>query len=310
MGVIEVSGHRGACGYRPENTLESFELAFNQGVTAVECDLVPTKDGVLVIRHENWLSGTTDVASRPEFADRKREGTVGWQQTKMDWFIEDFTLAEVQTLRATERLPEIRPGSAKFDGQFKIPTLEDLLSAPFVSGKHLILEVKHGAHFAKLGYPVAAILAKDLANSNWQERGITLTIESFDGKVLDQLKRVCGDIAKYVFLVESWGMPADGDAGWAAWLDDLADRFDGVSMEAKLLFQEKTAANQNAQFGAPNALVGMIHDRGMLAFTWTARAEEAEYSIEEYFAHFISLGVDGIFADQPDLLVDVVAGLA
>ena len=138
MGVA-VFGHRGASAYRPENTLEAFELAFQQGADAIECDLVPTKDGELIIRHDNYLSTTTDVASRPEFAHLQREGVVGWQETRPDWFCEDFTLAEIKQLRATERLPEERPGSAKFDGKFEIATLNELLTAEFSAGKHLSL---------------------------------------------------------------------------------------------------------------------------------------------------------------------------
>ena len=119
--LIKVFGHRGASGYRPENPLEAFKLAFEMGAEAIECDLVPTKDGELIIRHDNYLSTTTDVASRPEFAHLKREGVVGYQETREDWFCEDFTLAELKQLRAVERVPEQRPGSAKFDGQFELP---------------------------------------------------------------------------------------------------------------------------------------------------------------------------------------------
>ena len=107
----KVFGHRGACAYRPENTLEAFKLAYYQGVFAIECDIVPTKDHVLVLRHENALSGTTDVASRPEFEHLKRAGYLDGFSVQ-DWFTEDFTLAEIKQLRATERLPEWRPGSA------------------------------------------------------------------------------------------------------------------------------------------------------------------------------------------------------
>lgn len=282
-----VFGHRGASGYRPENTLEAIELAFAQGADAIECDLVPTKDGELILRHENWLSGTTDVASRPEFASKKREGIVGWQTTRLDWFCEDFTLEEIQTLRATERLPELRSGSAKFDGMFAIPTVDELLAADFAVGKHLILEIKHGAFFAKAGIPVTAILARKLSESNWRDRGITLTIESFDASVLAQAKRVCGEVGDYVFLIDTWGMPVD--------LDECAKIFEGVSFNAQIIF------------AGESDLVKQAHKRGLKVFVWTAKAEEAETSIEEYYHRFIELGADGIFADQPDLLVASLA---
>jgi len=282
-----VFGHRGASGYRPENTLEAFELAFAQGSDAIECDLVPTKDGQLIIRHDNYLSTTTDVASRPEFAHLAREGQVGWQEFRVDWFCEDFTLAELKQLRAIERLPELRPGSAKFDGQFELASLTELLTAGFARGKHLILEVKHGAYFASRGLPVAAMLARTLGEVDWRERGIKLTLESFDFKVLEQMQRVCGPIGDYVFLVDTWGDPQ---------LDETAKVFDGISFNAVLVWD--------------NDMVAECHARGLKVFVWTARVEEAENTVEEYLARFVHTGADGIFVDQPDLLHELVAGLS
>ena len=284
--MIKVFGHRGASGYRPENTLEAFKLAFDMGADAIECDLVPTKDGELIIRHDNYLSNTTDVASRPEFSHLQRVGTVGWQETRPDWFCEDFTLAELKQLRATERLPEERPGSAKFDGEFELATLDELLASDFVSGKHLILEVKHGAYFAAQGFPVSAILARKLRESNWRERGVSLTLESFDFKVLEQMQRVCGDVGDYVFLVDTWGDPK---------FDETAKIFDGISFNYVLVLDSYWVEQSKAH--------------GLKVFIWTAKAEEAEASIEEYYSKFVLSGADGVFADQPDLLLEVVKGL-
>lgn len=283
---IKVFGHRGACGYRPENTLESFRLAFDQGVDAIECDLIPSKDGHLIIRHDNFLSTTTDVASRPEFAHHKRDGVVGWNERREDWFCEDFTLAELKQLRAIERFTDLRPGSAKFDGQFEIPTLMELLNADFVEGRHLILEIKHGAYFAERGFPVSAMLSRDINASGYEKRGIKLTLESFDFKVLDQMQRVCGEIGEYVFLVDTWGEPR---------LDECARLFDGVSFNHVLTHD--------------GVLIEEAKARGLLVYLWTAKAEEAENSVEEYYAKFVLSGADGVFADQPDLLVDVNNGL-
>lgn len=284
--MIKVFGHRGASGYRPENTLEAFKLAFDMGADAIECDLVPTKDGELIIRHDNYLSTTTDVASRPEFAHLQRVGTVGWQETRPDWFCQDFTLAELKQLRATERLPEERPGSAKFDGEFELATLDELLASDFVSGKHLILEVKHGAYFAAQGFPVSAILDRKLRESNWRDRGVSLTLESFDFKVLEQMQRVCGDVGEYVFLVDTWGDPK---------FDETAKIFDGISFNYVLVLDSDWVEQSKA--------------RGLKVFIWTAKAEEAEASIEEYYSRFVLSGADGVFADQPDLLLEVAKGL-
>jgi glycerophosphoryl diester phosphodiesterase len=289
MGVTPlVFGHRGASGYRPENTLEAFALAFEQGADAIECDLLPTADGELIIRHDNYLSTTTDVASRPEFAHLKRLGVVGWQEEREDWFCEDFTLADLKALRAVERLPDWRPGSAKFDGQFELPTLDELLTADFASGKHLILEVKHADHFATRGIPVAAILARKLAAIDWRARGITLTIEAFQFKVLEQLQRVCGPVGDFVYLVDTWSDPQLNAVA--------AEVFDGISFNCELVWGTD--------------LIELAHARGLKVFIWTARAEEAENTIEEHYARFILSGADGIFADQPDLLAACVRDMS
>jgi glycerophosphoryl diester phosphodiesterase len=285
---VLVFGHRGASGYRPENTLEAFALAFELGADAIECDLLPTVDGELIIRHDNYLSTTTDVASRPEFAHLKRMGAVGWQEERKDWFCEDFTLAELKELRAIERLPELRPGSAKFDGQFQLATVDDLLTAEFSAGKHLILEVKHGGYFAAKGVPVAAILARKLGEIDWRSRGISLTIEAFEYKVLEQLQRVCGPVGDYVYLVDTWSDPSLNA--------QAAEIFDGISFNCELVWG--------------NDLVELAHARGQKVFIWTARAEEAENTIEEYYAKFIMSGADGIFADQPDLLAACVRDMS
>jgi glycerophosphoryl diester phosphodiesterase len=182
--IPAIFGHRGACGYRPENTIESFELAFAQGVAAVECDLIPTKDGKLVVLHDADLSSTTTVAELPQFADRRRILHLPWRDID-GWFVQDFTLDEIRLLRAKERLPEERAGSAKFDGHFKIPTLDEFLNADFAKpGTTLILEVKFAWLFKTAGLDSGALLVEALLNSDWRERGLKLVIETFFSIVL------------------------------------------------------------------------------------------------------------------------------
>ena len=301
-----VFGHRGASAYRPENTLEAFKLAFDMGADAIECDLVPTKDGHLIIRHESELSGTTDVANHPEFADRKRTQTFYGVWTVSGWFSEDFTLEEIESLRAIERMPEVRPGSAKFDGQFKVPTIEDLLNAEFCDGKTLILEVKHGGHFKGIGLDTVDELARAVAGSDWQTRGIKLVFESFHLEVVEALRQAVGNYGKVIYLLESWGMPANGTEAIPEWLDELVGRVDGVSFDVELLFDQVDHDGHKSQYSEPNQIVNWAHDRGLLVYTWTARAEAAKYSVDEYYQHFIDLGTDGVFADHPDLFRAVV----
>src|ERR1700733_12030995 len=165
--VAIIIGHRGASGYVPEHTLASYFLAIQQGADFVEPDLVSTRDGVLVARHENEIGGTTDVAAHLEFADRRTAKVIDGIRVE-GWFTEDFTLAELKTLRARERIPELRPANARFDGQFDIPTLEEILAlvqgveatraqraaqlgaaAPARIGVYP--ETKHPSYFAALG---------------------------------------------------------------------------------------------------------------------------------------------------------------
>jgi len=142
-----VIAHRGASGYRPEHTLAAYELAIDQGADVIEPDLVPTKDGVLVARHENAIGDTTDVADHPEFADRKRTKTIDGEAIT-SWFTEDFTLAELKTLRAKERLPLLRPDNTKYDGQFEIPTLAEIIALAKRRGVGIYPETKHPTYFA------------------------------------------------------------------------------------------------------------------------------------------------------------------
>ena len=290
---MKVFGHRGACGYRPENTLESFELAFQQGAVAIECDLVPTKDHRLIIRHENELSHTTDIQSHPQFADRFKEVLMYGHWPVEGWFSEDFTLAEIKQLRAIERIPDERPGSAKFDGQFGIPTIEELLAADFIDGKTLIIEVKHGAHFAQLGFDMVGDLKSAIDSSDYKSRGVELVFESFNLEVTVELKQRIAGEHKYVFLVDTWGMPTE--VSMDEFLDDVASKVDGISFNFDLLTP---------------ALVKAARERNLLIYTWTAQVEKAENSVEEYLMQFVDMNVDGVFTDQPDLLAELVAGLA
>lgn len=302
MSLPLVFGHRGASGYRPENTLESFDLAWQQGADAIECDLVPTSDGHLIIRHESLLSHTTNVASHAEFAHLRTQKFMIWRDID-DWCSEDFTLEQIQQLRAIERLPDLRPGSAKFDGQFAIPTLSDLILAESSRGKTLILELKFANYFLEIGMDTPEMLARELSKLDWRQRNIELVVESFDLAALTrcvEFFKAFGliDGVEFVFLTESWRLPKTGAAGFAEYLDTVQKNFHGLSIEIDAIHQLWPTAIQE------------IRARGLKSFVWTAKAEDAETSIDEYYAHIIDLGADGIFADQPDLLRASVDALA
>ncbi|HZN25274.1 MAG TPA: glycerophosphodiester phosphodiesterase family protein, partial [Burkholderiales bacterium] len=173
-----VIGHRGASGYVPEHTLAAYAMAILQGADYVEPDLVITKDGVLVARHENEIGGTTDIAARPEFASRKTTKMIDGVKIE-GWFTEDFTLAELKTLRAKERIPQVRPANTRFDGMFEIPTLEEVLALvqsfneqrrSLAHGKEMrnvkvigvYPETKHPTYFQQIGLPLEEPLVKVL----------------------------------------------------------------------------------------------------------------------------------------------------
>ena len=300
-----VFGHRGASGYRPENTIEAFELAISQGADGVECDLVPTKDGELIIRHENWLNGTTNVASLAKFQGTESTGYSDGL-TETGWFSEDYKLEELSELRATERVPDIRPGSAKFDGQFSIPTIDDLLASSFMNGKTLVIEIKHGMHFLKNGINMATILAGKLANSDWKQRKISIIIETFDEQMLENLKDACGPDKKYVFLTELDRLPKGSTRISSEYLESLANRFDGISVDLALALDLDSAGNHTID----NGLIDEAKAAGLMIYGWTLRAEESKASVDEYFGKVAESGLQGIFVDQPDLLRQIVDGLA
>lgn len=322
-----VIGHRGASGYRPEHTAAAYELAFALGADAVEPDVVATRDGVLVIRHENEISGTTDVARRPEFASRRTTREVDGAPVT-GWFTEDFGWDELRTLRTRERIPALRPGSARFDGVWPMLRLEDLIAlVDRASERHgrelgLVVEIKHATHFAAAGMPMHELVDDVLGDWGSPER---LVIESFEEGVLTKLaaRRTAGrrPAARHVYLLDKKGAAADlrAEHGSAApsyaeqlrpeSLAGLAERVDGVSVSRAYLDPAKNAD--------PAALVGAVHAAGLECFTWTLRAENeflpkrrriggAKSDPGDWLGEFrriYDLGVDGVFADQPDLAV-------
>lgn len=278
-----VIAHRGASAYRPENTLEAFELGLSQGVDGIEFDLVTSKDQQLVIRHENTLSETTNIKDISSFQSLKRDGQLHGAEV-VDWFIEDLTLSEIKQLRAIERLPELRPGSAKFNNQFEIPTFNELLAEDFISDKTLVLELKSGTHLDQQTKTIGELTADaiKLANAN-----CNFVIESFDLEVLlDAKEHLSGLEAKYLYAVEG-ALLEHIDLSY------LAESFDGLTISLQMLFTENW--------------VSQCHEAGLEVWAYTARAEDAETSIDEYYERIIETEVDAIFADHPDLLRRVLS---
>jgi glycerophosphoryl diester phosphodiesterase len=267
----------------------------------------------LVVLHDADLSTTTTIAEHPEFAHRRRLLELPWR-TIDSWFVHDFNLDELSVLRAKERLADERPGSAKFDGQFKIPTLEEFLTADFAKpGTTLILEVKFAWLFKTVGLDSGALLVEALLASDWRDRGLSLVIETFDYEVLRDIKAglaAHGSLEglTFVLLTEQWRIDNLLKTETVSdFLQRCAKDFDGISFDHNMLC-EPVDEGSTAQFGKPNGWVDDARSLGLTVYSWTARAESAQYSVEEYFQHFVDLNVDGVFADQPDLFINYLRG--
>ncbi len=304
--------HRGASGERPEHTLASYERAIDQGADYIEPDLVLTKDGVLVARHENEISGTTDVADHPEFTDRKTTKTIDGQSVT-GWFTEDFTLAELRTLRARERLPDLRAANVRFNDIYLIPTFEEILK--LVRAKEaevhrrigLYPETKHPSYFAGIGLPHQAPLLDLLSRYGYQTEADPVFIQSFEVGNLKALRSATR--LRMIQLVDGEGGPADepgasyADMLTVKGLTDIAAYADGIGPSATQVIAPE----------GPTALVGRAHDAGLQVHVWTLRMEnqflpdsfrraddpQGHGDFAGYVQAIVATGVDGYFTDFP-----------
>lgn len=325
-------GHRGAPGYRPEHTASAYLLAFEQGVDAVEPDLVVSRDGVIVIRHENEISGTTDVADHPEFADRRTTKLVDGV-TLTGWFTEDFTWDELATLHCRERVPELRPANASHNDTERMLRLEDLIelvdewNASHGQPVGLVIELKHVDFLEQQGHDLVGLMLEVLKSRGWDRKPELLTIECFEIDPLDRL-REAGTLAQLIFLMESKGSPPDqismyGDAAHEyAWyrsdagLDSLMGRVHGISLSKRDLLQ----VNSLGKAVGVQDIVQRAHERGLLVFSWTLRPENGflvpgfrtggprseRGDWRDEWRLILSTGLDGVFLDHPDLLAEVL----
>lgn len=274
-----VIAHRGASALRPEHTLAAYELAIERGADFIEPDVVATRDGRLVARHENEISGTTDVAGRPEFAARRAVKEIDGRERE-GWFTEDFTLAELRTLRARERLPELR-GTA-FDGRFEVPTLEEVIALAARAGVGVYPETKHPSYFAAIGLALEAPLLAALDGF-----GGPVFIQSFEAGNLRELR----GRTQHPLVRLTAGAPPDV-AEIAAYADAIGPQKDQLIPRAA-----------DGSLGEPTSLLADAHAAGLLVHAWTFRPEPefvpAGLDSPAELARFYALGVDGVFADDP-----------
>jgi glycerophosphoryl diester phosphodiesterase len=296
---IVVIAHRGASGERPEHTLESYRLAIEEGTDYIEPDLVMTRDGVLIARHENEIGGTTDVAQHPEFATRRRSQIIDGE-TMTGWFSEDFTLAEIKTLRARERLPELRPQNCAFDGHYTVPTFDEIMQLAADANRRrgtasrigVYPETKHPAHFAGIGLAQEQAVLDTLQRYDYAAEGSPVFIQSFDPRNLRQLRGMTR--LPLVQLLEH----ELGD------LPEIATYADVIGIAKSLASAEGVRA---------------AHAANLKVHAWTFRAENeflpddlkvgdssaAHGNLDAEIQRYLGHGIDGFFIDFPAVGVRV-----
>jgi glycerophosphoryl diester phosphodiesterase len=330
-----VIAHRGASGYLPEHTLAAYMLAIQQGAHFIEPDLVSTRDHQLVARHENEISGTTDVAEHRQFAARRTVKKIDGREVE-GWFTEDFTLAELKTLRARERLPQLRPQNARFDGQFEIPSFDEILAmveAMNALGRAratppapigIYPETKHPSYFAACGLALEQPLLEALQRFGYRGARAPVFIQSFEVENLRRLNRMTR--IRLVQLIEAQGQPFDFAAHedprdyaqllTPAGLTEIARHADAIGVPKALVI----APRPDGTAGVATGLVAAAHAAQLQVHVWTFRAENEFLPAAlrrgadpaaigdlaaELRAH-LALGVDAVFADQPDFALRVI----
>jgi glycerophosphoryl diester phosphodiesterase len=322
-----VFGHRGAAGYRPEHTVASDELGARMGADFIEPDLVSTKDGQLVVRHEPEIGGTTNVADHPEFADRKTTKVIdGTSYT--GWFTDDFTLAELKTLRAKERLPDVRQRNTIYDGRYEIPTFQEVIDLRAKLSKELgrtigiVPEVKHSSYFKAEGLAIEPKLVEALRDNGLDKADSPVVVQSFETANLKELNDEI-DVPLVALLDSPTAVPGDVQAaGGTSTFADLAtpQGLKGLAEFADWVGPSKTyiiPTDAAGEWRAPTSFVDDAHAAGLKVVPYTFRnenqflppslrssADPNAYgdAFSEYKA-FFDLGVDGVFSDNPDTAV-------
>ena len=310
-GQAIIIAHRGASGERPEHTIASYTLAIEQGADYIEPDLVLTKDGVLVARHENEISETTNIAEKREFADRKTSKTIDGEK-RTGWFTEDFTLDELKTLRAKERLPQLRKDNMAFDRQFEIPTFEEILTLAKAHNVGVYPETKHPSYFASIGLPHEAPLLALLTRFGHVTKDAPIFIQSFEVENLKALRPKTK--LRLIQLMDETGSPADRSdmtykqMATAEGLKIVATYADGIGPNKAMVIPRTLIGN----LGTPTTLVADAHKVGLAVHPWTFRRENyflplAQKSgvdprgigdVQTEMKAFLATGIDGIFSDN------------
>jgi glycerophosphoryl diester phosphodiesterase len=314
-----VIAHRGASAYRPEHTLSAYQLAIEQGADFVEPDLVMTKDQVLVCRHENEISQTTNVSDHPEFADRRKAKTVDGVEA-MGWWVEDFTLAELKTLRCRERIPQLRPGNAQYNDQDPIPTFGEVLALAQQHGRGVYPELKHPTFLREQGVDPAPAFIETVRANGGQAVADIMFVQCFEIGALRTLAQMSSIRWRCVQLIASAGGPWDArDVSYASMLSDdglrrIGEYARGLGPEKSLIVPRDAQNN----LAAPSDLVVRAHAANLVVHAWTFRPENfflpatlrsapgptpeamrQQGDLNAELGVFFAAGVDGVFSDDP-----------
>jgi len=309
-----VIGHRGACGYRPEHTLASYELAVDMGADYIEPDLVMTKDRVFIARHENELSQTTDVAAK--FPDRRTKKAIDGKEVE-GWFSEDFTLAEIKTLRAQSGRPK---RSTAWDGAYEIPTFDEVIelaqrnSAETGRAIGIYPETKHPTYFSSIGLPFENLLVETLNRFGYTERTSPVFIQSFETTNLKQLRfmtkvrlvQLFDDFNERPYDLVVAGDPRTyRDLMTPESLKEIATYADGIGPWKRAILIE----GEDKKLKPATTLIDDAHAAGLVVHAYTFRDEPdtlaPEYALDpmKEYEQFFALGIDGVFSDFPDTAV-------
>ncbi|WP_326643834.1 glycerophosphodiester phosphodiesterase [Streptosporangium sp. NBC_01755] len=318
-----VIGHRGASAHRPEHTLLSYEAAIALGADYIEPDLVSTKDHVLVARHENEIGGTTDVENHPEFADRRTTKTINGRSIT-GWFTEDFTLAELKTLRAEERIPDLRPGNTVFNGLAEIPTFDEVVALARRHGVGVYPETKSPSYFGSIGLSLEGPLLEVLGRHGWSGSGAPVFIQSFETANLRELSKRTE--LPLIQLITAGGAPYDWIAAGdprtydtmvtPAGLREVAGYADGVGVDTRRI----VPAGPDGRLLPPTTFIRDAHEAGLKVHAWTVRNENSHLPLDfrlgnpaspafpratgdvmGWLERLYRLGLDGVFADDPGM---------
>ncbi|MGZ4445905.1 MAG: glycerophosphodiester phosphodiesterase [Nocardioides sp.] len=320
----QVIGHRGAPGYRPEHTLAGYRLAIKMGADYIEPDLVSTKDGVLVARHENDITHTTDVADHPEFADRRTTKTIDGEKVT-GWFTEDFTFAELETLRAKERLPDVRPANTAYDGRYKIPSFAQVLRLVRTEERRtgrtigVAPETKHPTYFDSIGLSPEEPMIRTLKRFHLDDAGDKVLIQSFEVSNLKQLDTMTPLPLEQ--LIDSSGAPYDkvaagdpttyADMTTPEGMRTIARYADWAGPDKDLVLPRDPSTGATS---TPSDLVDNAHAAGLHVVIYTLREENqfmatnfrrgtdpnAHGDMAAEISAFLDAGVDALFSDFPD----------